>query len=487
MRLAIGATLVLAFAGTAAAETRKVPADYANIQAAEDACVDGDTILVAKGRYVLDATVNVDVPNIIIKGAGAIIDGARPNLNNNTIDGFNVTAAGVTITGFKFVNGENGVYVDAASCAILKCTFVDQDSDAIYANSGNGLRVEGCKFLGNVSDVEAYSDNVRILKNVTRGTDSYSHEIYGNGARIEGNTVNYIEDSDAIYVSGNNAVVLKNKVYNTDSYGIDISGNFAVVGGNTLKKIGSTGIYVDGTDATIEKNKLSLTEGVIECYGNDAKVLGNKGVDFTTDDGIEVRADDMNVIGNMVSLGSDDADGFYIKSNSVAGSGTVENNKAVDVMDAGFYFGTGGFPLVGVTVRNCSATNCGSEDESGFDIFGHDNFFENLKVTNVDNMGIVVDGDDNEFVKCSVVNVYADGFHVNGGDRNSFTDCTAAKCGGEGFDNRGGSSTPNATQLIGGKYRGDRNDVANDTTGGAFIVLTGVDKVTPGTPQSQVD
>ena len=61
------------------------------------------------------------------------------------------------------------------------------------------------------------------------------------------------------------------------------------------------------------------------------------------------------------------------------------------------------------------------------------------------------------------------------------------QCGAEGFDNRGGTSAPDATQLVGGKYRGDRNDVVNDTTGGKFISLTDVDKVTPGTPQSQVD
>jgi hypothetical protein len=486
MRLAIGAAIVLAVAGTAsAATTRKVPADYASIQAAEDASVDGDTIQVARGRYILDATINVDVPNLIIKGSGAIIDGARPNLNDNTVDGFNVTGAGVTITGFTFRNGENGVYVNAANCAILKCTFIDLDDIAVYANSGDGLRVEGCKFLGTYGTIEAYADNLRVLKNTVRGSDTYSIYVSGNGARLEGNTVTYSEDSDAIYISGNNAVVLKNKVYNSDSYGIDISGNDAVVGSNTIKKIDQTGIYVDGTNAVIEKNKFNLTDGVIECYGNGADILGNKAVDFNADDGIEVEADDMLVVGNSVTLGSNDADGFYLYSKTAAGSGTVENNKVVDVMDAGFYFGNNFF--VGVTVRNCSVMNCGSEDESGFDIDGTNNFFEGLKVTNVDNKGFYVDGNGNEFVKCSVVNAYSDGFHVNSGDNNMFTDCTAAKCGGEGFDNRGGSSAPNATKLIGGKYRGDRNDVANDTTGGAFITLTNVDKSTPGTPQSQVD
>ena len=110
MRLAIGAAFALAVAGTAMAETRRVPQDYANIQAAEDACVDGDTILVSKGRYILAATVTIDVPNVKVVGKGAIVDGTTTA--GADIDAFYVNAAGVSITGFKFVNGSNAIVSD---------------------------------------------------------------------------------------------------------------------------------------------------------------------------------------------------------------------------------------------------------------------------------------------------------------------------------------------------------------------------------------
>jgi parallel beta-helix repeat protein len=497
MRLAIGAAIVLAFAGTAsAATTRKVPADYANIQAAEDACVDGDTILIAKGRYILDTTVTFDVPNVIIKGAGAIVDGARPNLNNQNIDCFTINATGITVTGIKFVNGSRQIYSDGANLHVTKCTFVDPNGACIYLNTGTNAIVDGCKFVGSeASAIEGYTTNVQFLKNVVRSCEDYGFYMEGTGGRFESNTIGFIGDGEGIYCSpAANAVVLKNKITNTGNEGLELAGNNIRIEGNTIRQSDNdAGIYVGGSTSAgapiVIKNKITYAGAGIYAYNADGcQILNNKIVDLHNDwAGVEVEADNMTVIGNSVKMGSYYTYGFYLYSQTAAGTGTVEKNSVSDVTDAGFYFGNNWFN--NVEVRNCTANNCGSYDSWGFYQQNSNNSsFEGLKATNIDNCGIWHDsGDDNEYIKCSVSNVYGDGFRVQGGDRNSFTDCTAANCGADGFDNRGGSSAPNATQLSGGKYRGDRADVTNNTTGGAFIVLTNVDKVTPGTPQSQVD
>jgi hypothetical protein len=490
MRLAIGAALVLAIAGTAsAATTRKVPADYANIQAAEDACVDGDTILVAKGRYILAAQVDFDVPNIKIVGAGAIVDGTSTGGADNIA--FYVNASGISITGFKFVNGSNLIYSDGANLKVTKCTFTDPSDSAIYLNTGSGAIVEGCKFFGSESRaIEGYVTNVRISKNSVRSCDDEGFYINGTGARFESNTLLGIGNEGIDNDTAANAVVLKNKISVATADGIEVTGADVVIEGNTIKMCDTDfGINVDGASPLVNKNKVTDTGGgILVVNADNCEVLANKITDVHDGEaGVEVEADNMTVVGNSVLRGVGYSYGFYLYSQTVAGTGLVEKNSCAEMDDAGFYLGNSWFN--GVEVRNCTAKNCGIYDSWGFYVQGSTgSTFEGLKATGIDNTGIYQDsGDNNVYTKCAVSGVYGDGFRIYG-DNNDFIDCTAAKCGGEGFDNRGGTGGAGvATTLTGGKYRGDRNDVANDTTGGAFIVLVNVDKVTPGTPQSQVD
>jgi parallel beta-helix repeat protein len=494
MRLAIGAALVLAVAGTAsAATTRKVPADYANIQAAEDACVDGDTILIAKGRYVLDTPVNIDVPNLTIKGAGAIVDGARPNQSNLDVNCFEVYANNVTVTGIKFVNGARQIYSEGASLIVTKCTFVDSSGSSIYLNSGTGARVEGCTILGSDNySIEGYVTNARFVKNVIRSCDSTGIYLEGAGARFESNTIGYTGDDEGIYNSpADNASVLKNKINNVAAEGIELYGNDVKVEGNTIRQCdNAAGIYIGGGTSAgnpfVSKNKITFAGGGIYVYDADGcDILGNKIVDLYDNwTGVEVQADNMTVIGNSVKVGSNYTYGFYLYNRTATGGGVVDKNSASEMTDAGFYLGYNTNLFNGMEASNLTAVNCGSYDSVGFWIAASDgSTFTKLKATNINNTGFYIasGSDSNTFNNCSVTNAFGDGFRMQSGNANTFNDCTAANCGGEGFDNRG-----TATVLNGGKYRGDRNDVA-DSAGGANITLNDVNKVTPGTPTSQVD
>ncbi len=98
---------MLLFAGAAAAGTLKVPADFATIQAAVDAAVPGDVIVVSKGVYA--ENVVVAVGGITLQGKNAVIDGRYAG---NCLD---VTGDGVTVTGFTLANGGSGVVFAGAA------------------------------------------------------------------------------------------------------------------------------------------------------------------------------------------------------------------------------------------------------------------------------------------------------------------------------------------------------------------------------------
>jgi len=481
MRLANIAAAVLALAGTASAATLTVGpnATHTTIASAEAAAVDGDTIVITKGRYYENVT--VDVPNLKIVGKGAILDG---NVAGTNADCLLITSAGVTVTGLSFRNGTNHIESSGGTLTLVKCTFIDSNSHTVNVTGGDGLTMTGCKFYGSggTSLTSAGADAVVVQKCTSRATDSSAFTVANSdNSRFEGNTIIWVEDAYGVRVNpGNNAKALKNKVTGADEEGVWITGSDAEVAGNTILYVNdSFGIYVSGTSPLITKNKITDVGGGIECVGTGAEVTFNKIVDVQGYYGIDLNADGMVVRGNSAATGTSDASGFYLRSQTGTGGGTIENLKCSNFIDAGYYLES----IQNVTVRNCSAVNCGSEDEWGIYVDGSDNVLEKLTVAGIDGIGIELNsGDDNVFTACSVKNLNGDGFRVDAGNNNSFTNCTAAACGSDGFDNRGTN-----TALTGGKYRGDSHDIVNDVGGGDTITLTGVNYLTGGDDVTSTD
>jgi hypothetical protein len=488
----------LAVAATAQGATLKVGPNeaFTDIAAAAAAAVAGDTIQIQKGTYILPATVNFTQPNLTITGKGVIVDGATPGGNDNNVDCFNITGAGTTVQGITFRNGDNQIQASGGTLTITKCTFLDSDGTAVLVTAGNTLTIAGCTFTGGQqAAVNATASNATIQKCKIRSMGNDGILITGDGAVVESNTLNFIDDNTGISVTGDSATVRKNKLYAIGGTGINavddngaVEASFQDVEGNTVTLVdNATGINVThtlGVNSTVlvQKNKIQDVGGGINVDCDHADVIGNKVTDGHAGTGVTVSSDDMTVTGNTVTLGADDFEAFILDSSSGTGGGLVEKNKAKDVMDAGFYLGdNNGF--YNVTVKGCSAMNCGTEDEWGFYIIGDSNTFEKLTVTNVNNTGIELNnGDSNTFTACKVTGALGDGFRMNAGTGNVFVKCSAAKCGAEGFDNRG-----TLTDLQGGKYQGARFDITNT---GTFVDMTldGVGFSTGGSAQaSEVD
>lgn len=204
----IGIALTLAmFAGApAAADTLGVPGDFATIQSAIDAAVDGDVVLVAAGTYAeridfLGKAITVESAD----GAGStVIDGGG-------VTGWVVTAAsgegaGSVLRGFTVTGG----FGQTASGA---------DTGGGFLIQGASPTVEGCVFVGNegllgggvkvVGGSPVFRETSFTGNNALQGAGLYIEfgDLTIEGSTFEGNSARGFGGALAIVASGDARVV----------------------------------------------------------------------------------------------------------------------------------------------------------------------------------------------------------------------------------------------------------------------------------------
>ena len=179
----------------ACAATRHVPADYATIQAAIDASVAGDSVLVAPGTYtgqphtgpvcanvVTEHVVAELKPGIVLKSTGGqqvtILDGGpmapfgprtvrlvSQDGPPTKVEGFSITSglvgvavgctsSEVTISDCRIWGTDAfGVVVSEATVNLLDCQVEGNTGEAVRVSFGGGvLRVERTRFEGNLDE-----------------------------------------------------------------------------------------------------------------------------------------------------------------------------------------------------------------------------------------------------------------------------------------------------------------------------------------------
>lgn len=163
-------------AGAAQAAVLNVPAGYTTIQAAIDAAVNGDEIVVAPGTYL--ESINFNGKAITVRGSGGAavttIDGNNAGravtINNNEplgtlLRGFAIKRGGVHLGGYTRVTirdcvlrdntGVNGaaLTLDHAHAQIIDCTFRDNvgngEAGAMWAWGNCQPLLRGCTFENN--------------------------------------------------------------------------------------------------------------------------------------------------------------------------------------------------------------------------------------------------------------------------------------------------------------------------------------------------
>lgn len=214
MRRSVSALVVLGLSTVAIAATstpsaaivRRVPAQYATIQAAYDACNPGDTVLVAGGTYYetpcLEKSGRKNAP-ITIRSAvrgRAIVDGQN-KLGANRIDNvFYVAADYNTLDGFEIRNGyAGGIAIYGSYNRILR--------NHIHHNGGVHNNTHDWGQDGVYSDEKTH-DNVYMYNNV-----------HDNG-RISLNS----NLDHGLYLCGDNEIVANNLIWANCSYGLHAGG-----------------------------------------------------------------------------------------------------------------------------------------------------------------------------------------------------------------------------------------------------------------------
>ena len=175
MRLTLILTVILEFGALAGAATINVPGDYATIQDALGAAVNGDTILVQPGTYTeqinflgkevaLRSTDGVAATVIDANLLGSAVIFNNGEGNGSIVDGFTITNgnpqggirsewASPTISGCIIEATASGVGIHlhfSPAPVITGCTIRDNPSAGLYATD-SGMTITGCTVSGNSS------------------------------------------------------------------------------------------------------------------------------------------------------------------------------------------------------------------------------------------------------------------------------------------------------------------------------------------------
>jgi hypothetical protein len=235
------AAAVLTHSSLLAAAERRVPADYATIQQAITASVDGDDVVVASGRYV--ECVVVSGKNVVLRSsqgaAATIIDGNGqcPVVRIDAGVARTMRVQGFTITGGYSAMDAGGIQIDWSSPTIRDNVIVDNRG----GGHGNGISsfysgplIVGNHIARNVNTFTSFGGGGAggIGVNLTRCFDQQqtrdcAAEIYAN--LIEDNAVDAYTQGGGITVSGENARVVGNVIRNNRA--TRAGGGIAVING----------------------------------------------------------------------------------------------------------------------------------------------------------------------------------------------------------------------------------------------------------------
>lgn len=194
--LFILAILALSPATGAHAETIEVPADFATIQAAIDAAVDGDIIHVAAGEYVENIQLKDGIQLHGDETARTIL---RPDTAGATVQISNIST--IVIRNFTFANSETGINIATGLNIDINNNVFDVGANGTgiaITTLDSTVDIVNNTFFGNQIAIDGISDQSTVQNNIfASNTDVLGSGVDENGLSFNCFTENAI-GSDAV-------------------------------------------------------------------------------------------------------------------------------------------------------------------------------------------------------------------------------------------------------------------------------------------------
>jgi nitrous oxidase accessory protein NosD len=394
--------LLLALAPLAAADTLHVPDDFATPQAAVDAALPGDEIVLHKGVYAAPVLVT-DRSDLVIRGAGKAVIDATGQDN------------GLVLSGCSNIEVRN-LQVDGATLNdiwLQECDAVEVHHCKVNGALGAGILVDACT-------------NVQVYHNQVFGMESGGWPESGvrvgdsSEVTVERNHVSFVISGIRFFPASNDSVVSRNVIHDLWHAGIEAIGNGNLVERNSVRDSSDDGIFCSGSGTIITRNKLrDLFFGITIFDGSNNLVERNVikaagGVGIWVKSGASVT----DLVSNRVLASGETLGGLRFEGTD----GSSLEDRVLKSKGTGLFVTGTGHQIDGL--RIVKPADGGVE----LDALSSSNMFGDARVTGAGTDGFVVGADSNALTDCRAMKSAENGFLVTG-TGNAFITCKAKGSG----------------------------------------------------------
>lgn len=260
------------------AETLRVPQQYPTIQAAVDAALVGDVIVIARGTYPGNVFIGAKAQLTLRAVGRVVLQATQPGPVVLVVESTGVLLQRLELTGATGAEGIGVRVIDSTQVSVSRCTSRENEDDGFQVWFCDEVLVDRCRSLHDGDEgVEVWnSTHVLVSRNNVIdpghwGMDLESESTGSMLVKAERNRIQQAHDF-GLYGWGVGLVIERNRIMASGQDGLYLEdGSFDVVR-NVISKAGGDGVVLDKVVGT------GLSRNRVQKAGGD-------GYDLTSSDG----------------------------------------------------------------------------------------------------------------------------------------------------------------------------------------------------------